>query len=137
MSLPDIPNKLKLALRVPLVDEYPAVEGANNEQGMLFQEYYPNNSFIFVLIVLPRVYFLQKISSLAAVFPHKPSSISHKKFTTFVPELRSSDMSIVLMVMQFGEDLLQGAREQVVDPNVVGSKQEDHVRAGANSEIEN
>lgn len=70
---------------------------------MLSQKDYSYNSFVFIVIVLTRLYFLQELASFTAVFPHKASCISHEELPILVPEFSSSYVGVVLLIMQLGE----------------------------------
>lgn len=87
------------------------------------------------MIFLARLYFLQELASFAAVLPNKASSVSHEELSILITELSSSDVSVVLLIMQLGEYFFEGSRDQVVDSDVVGCKEEDRVAVGTNSEV--
>lgn len=105
MGLPDISDQLELALGIPLVDEYPSVERANDQKGMLPEEDYPNDAFVFKMIILARVNLLQKLPSFATILSHEAGRIPNEKLPVFVAKLCSSNMGVVLLVVQFGEYL--------------------------------
>ncbi len=103
---------------------------------MLFEEDDANDAFVFVLALLPRVDALQKLPSFAAVLPHEPSRISNEELPALIPELASSDIGIIAILIELREHLLQTASDLVVDPHVVGGEDEDVVAEGADPEVE-
>lgn len=136
MSVPDIPDQLELAVGVPLVDEDASVQAADNEQRVLLEEDDPHDALILELVVLPRLHFLQEVPRLAAVLPHKARRVAHEKLPTLIAKLSGSDMRLMLVIVEFGEDLLEGASDEVVDADVVGGEQKDGVGARADPEVE-
>lgn len=102
---------------------------------MLFQENDLDDGFVFVLIVFARLDFLQEISGLRTVLSDKPCGIAYEKFTAFVAEFSSSNMSVVLVIVKFGENFFEGASHQVIDSNVVGGEQEYGVSVRADPEV--
>lgn len=94
---------------------------------MFFKEDYADYCLVLVLIVLSRVDLLQELSSLAAVLSHKASSITHEELSALVSELTSSDVGVIVAFVEFSEDLFKGSSDIVVDPDIIGSKEEDVV----------
>lgn len=94
---------------------------------MFFKEDYADNCLILVLIVLSRVDLLQELASLAAVLSHKTTSIAHEELSALVSELTSSDVGVIVAFVEFSEDLFKGSSDIVVDPDIIGSKEEDVV----------
>lgn len=127
VCLPHISDDLELTLRIALIDHDPAVESANNKQAVFFDKDDADYRLVLVLVVLSGVDLLQEIAGLAAVLSHESSSIAHEELPALVAELTSSDVGVVVALVQLGEDLLEGSSDVVVDPDVVGGEEEDVV----------
>ena len=87
---------------------------------MLFEEKQFNDGFVLVLILLTRFNLLQKLSSLTAILSNKTRSISNEKFPTFIPELSSRNMSVVIILIQLCKYFLQSACHQIVHSDIIG-----------------
>ena len=73
---------------------------------MLLKEDYPDDPFVFILVVFSRLDILEELTSFTAILPDEPPSIPHKEFTTFIAELTSCDVGLIVILGQLREDLL-------------------------------
>lgn len=137
MCLPHVPHDVELTLRVTLVYHDAAVEGSHDEQTVLFEEEQTDDCFVLVVVVRPRLHFLQELPSLAAVLTDKATRVSHKELPSLVAKLTCSDVGLVAAFSETSEHLLQTASDVVVDSHVVGTEQEYPIGEGANSAVKN
>ena len=136
MCLSDVSDQLELTFRISFVYHDSSVKRTDNKERMFFEEDNLDDSFVLVLVVFTWVNLLQKLSALTAVFSHKTPCIPDKEFTTFIPKLSSCDVGVMVVLVEFGENLFETACNQVVDPNVVGSKEEHTVHTSTDSKVE-
>ena len=73
---------------------------------MLFKEDYPDDPFVFILIVFSRLDVLEELTSFTAILPDETPSIPHEEFTTSIAELTSCDVGLIIILSQLSEDLL-------------------------------
>ena len=73
---------------------------------MLLKEDYPDDPFVFILVVFSRLDILKELTSFTAILPDEPPSIPHEEFTTFIAELTSCNVGLIIILGQLSEDLL-------------------------------
>jgi hypothetical protein len=89
---------------------------------MFFQKDKFDNTFIFILIFFFRLNFLQEITSLTAVLSNKASSISNIELSGLVPELGSSNIGLMVILIELGKHLFETASNKVVNSYIVRSE---------------
>jgi hypothetical protein len=92
---------------------------------MFFEEYDPYNAFILILALFSGIDTLQKLPSLATIFPDKPSSISNKKLPTFISKLAGSDIGIIAILIQLGKYFFQASSNMIIHSNIIGCEYKD------------
>lgn len=103
---------------------------------MLLEEDNADNGLVLILVILPWLDLLQELSCIAAVLPDEARCIPHKELPALVSELAGSNVGVVAGLVEFGEDLLEGACDVIVDADVVGGEEEDVVGHRADLEVE-